>query len=225
MRADVAERPAGPRALGIDPPLGLLVAGRLGRAGQPVLRIFDLDEADLAEFAVPHHLAHAAHQRIAGVVVGEGEDAARIVDRVLHLLGFGERHRQRLVADHMNAGFEEGVGRAGVDVVRRDDRDRLDPVRPPGLGLRHALVIVVDAVGGEAERLARAARLVRRRRQSAGDEFVLVVDARGDAVDRADEGALSSAHHAEPDPAAPLGVVASLDGHRLFSFSAIPARA
>ena len=49
--ADVAERPAGARALRIDAPFGLLVARRLRRAGQPVLRIFDLDEADLAEIA------------------------------------------------------------------------------------------------------------------------------------------------------------------------------
>ena len=94
-----------------------------------------------------------------------------------------------------------------------------------GLGLRHALVIVVDAVGGESERLARAARLVRRRRQGAGDEFVLVVDARGDAVDRADEGALPAAHHAEPDPAALLRVAASLDGHRSSPLTSVRARA
>src|SRR5208337_4866104 len=119
---------------------------------------------------------------------------------------------------------QEGVGRAGVHVVRRDDRNRLDPVRPLGLRLRHALVVVVDAVLGEPERLARAARLVRRRRQGAGDEFVLVVDTRGDAMDRADEGALAPAHHAEPDPAAVPGVAASLDGHVLSPHSSPSAR-
>ena len=56
MGADVAERAARAGALRIDPPLGLLVAGGLGRPAQPVLRIFDLDEADLPEFAAARHL-------------------------------------------------------------------------------------------------------------------------------------------------------------------------
>ena len=51
MRADIAEGAAGARALRIDAPFGLLVAGRLGRSGQPVLRILGLNEANLAELA------------------------------------------------------------------------------------------------------------------------------------------------------------------------------
>ena len=71
-----------------EPPFGLCVARRLGRARQPVLRIFDLDEPDFAEFAALRNLAHAAHKRIGGVVVGEREDAVRLVDRGFHLLPF-----------------------------------------------------------------------------------------------------------------------------------------
>ncbi len=41
----------------------------------------------------------------------------------------------------------------------------------------------------------------------------MVVDARGDAVDGADEGALAAADHAEPDPSALVSVPTSLDGH------------
>ena len=83
-----------------------------------------------------------------------------------------------------------------------------------GLRLRHRLVIVVDAVGGEAERLAGAPRLLRRRRQRAGDEFVVIVHPRGEPMHGADEGALAAADHAEPDLAALVGVAASLDRHR-----------
>ena len=215
MGADVAERPARARALRIGAPLGLLVAGRLGRPGQPVLRIFDLHEPDHAEIAALDHLAHPPHQRIAGVIVGQREDAARLLDRGLDPLRLGERNRQRLVADDVEARLEEGDRRPGMHVVRGDDRNRLDPVGALRLGLRHGLVVVVDAVGGEAERFARAPRLLRRRRQRAGDELVLVVDPRGDAVNRADEGALPAAHHAEPDAPAGLGVAASFDGHQV----------
>jgi hypothetical protein len=41
----------------------------------------------------------------------------------------------------------------------------------------------------------------------------MIVDARGDAVNRADKGALAAADHPKPDPAALIGVAASLDGH------------
>src|SRR5208337_3727218 len=50
--ADVAERPARSRALRIGAPFGALVALLFSRTCQPVLRIFDLDEPDLAEIAV-----------------------------------------------------------------------------------------------------------------------------------------------------------------------------
>ena len=108
MRADVAERAAGAGALRIGAPLGLLLAGGLGRVGQPVLRVLDLHEADLAELAVLHHLARVAHHRIAGVVVRQGEDAARLLDRACSFFASASE-RQRLVADDVDAGLEEGV--------------------------------------------------------------------------------------------------------------------
>ena len=57
VRADVAERAARARTFRIDAPFGLLVAGGLGRASQPVLRIFRLNEPDLAKLASADHLA------------------------------------------------------------------------------------------------------------------------------------------------------------------------
>ena len=55
--------------------------------------------------------AHAADQRIAGVVVGQREDAPRRPRPRLQRLGLGERSRQRLVADDVDARLEKGVGR------------------------------------------------------------------------------------------------------------------
>src|ERR1700722_7356259 len=102
----------------------------------------------------------------------------------------------------MDSGLEERIRRPGMDVIRGDDGDRLDSVGALGLGLGHALIIVVDPIGREPERLARAPRLLWHRRQGAGDKLVMVVDARGDAVDRADKGALAAPDHAQSDPAA-----------------------
>jgi hypothetical protein len=100
--------------------------------------------------------AHPAHQRVAGVIVGEREDEARLLHRGLHLLGFREAHRQRLVADHMNAGFEKRISRARVHVVRRNDGHRFDAVLACRLRLRHRFEIVINTIGREAERSARA---------------------------------------------------------------------
>jgi hypothetical protein len=41
----------------------------------------------------------------------------------------------------------------------------------------------------------------------------MIVDARSDAVDSADKGALAAADHPKSDPAALVGVAASLDSH------------
>src|SRR5690606_35777205 len=50
-------------------------------------------------------------------------------------------------------------------------------------------------------------------RKRAGHQFELVVDAGGDAVHSADEGALAAADHAEPDAAALRLLFATLDRH------------
>ncbi|MGO8078268.1 hypothetical protein AB9F41_38855, partial [Rhizobium leguminosarum] len=54
--ADIAGRAADAGLCRISAPGGLLLAGLLDRLRQPVLRIFGLDDADVAEFAVRDHL-------------------------------------------------------------------------------------------------------------------------------------------------------------------------
>jgi len=74
MRADVAEATAGPALRGIRAPGGLFLSGVLKRGGQPVLRVFDLHDANLSELAVGDHLAGLADHRIARVIVRESEN-------------------------------------------------------------------------------------------------------------------------------------------------------
>jgi hypothetical protein len=107
--------------------------------------------------------------------------------------------------------FRKAFAGPGVHVVRRDDRHRLDAVGSRGFRLGHLLVTAVGTVAGDAELERRGDGALRLRRQRAGDQFVVVVDARRDAVDRADEGALPAADHAEADAAAGLGVTSSLN--------------
>ena len=73
------------------------------------------------------------------------------------LLGLAPRRRQRLVADHVDAGLEEGSGGCRMDVVGRDDGDRLDAVLRPALASRHLVEVVVAAVRLQQQVLARTA--------------------------------------------------------------------
>ena len=100
-----------------------------------------------------------------------------------------------------------------VHVVGRDDGDGLDAVRARRFGLRPSRVVGIDAVRGQAERGAGAPRLLGIGRQRAGDQLVVVVEARGDAVHGADEGALAAADHAQPDAPAGASAVLRFDRH------------
>jgi hypothetical protein len=75
----------------------------------------------------------------------------------------------------------------------------------------HLLEIAVGAIAGNADFERRVDRALALRGQRTGNDLVVVVDARGDAMDAADEGALSAADHAQPNPPAAFRVAASLD--------------
>ncbi len=197
MGADVAGRPARTRLLGIGAPHRLLGTRRLDALGQPVLRIFGLHHADIAERTRLHHLPGVPHHRIAGVVVGEDEQLARRLHRRGERLRVAEVRRQRLVADDVDAGVQKGLGGGKVHVVGGDDRHRLDAVRPLRLGRRHLGKRTVAAVGIEPQFGSRGLRAVRIRRQRPGHQPELAIEPCRDAVHGADERPLSAAHHAE----------------------------
>src|SRR5207248_5089712 len=62
-------------------PRGLFLARGLEPLGQPVLRVLDLDHADLAQLASRDHSARLTHHRVAGVVVRHREDLPALLDR------------------------------------------------------------------------------------------------------------------------------------------------
>jgi hypothetical protein len=99
-----------------------------------------------------------------------------------------------------------------VHVVGRDDGHRLDAVFSRASRFGHLDEVAIGAVRREAEIGGRRLRFFRRRGKRAGDQFVAVVDARGDAVHAADEGVAPAADHAEAD-AARGGGAGILGGH------------
>ena len=114
------------------------------------------------------HFARLAHHRVAGVVQGHGEDELLRPRQGDELLGFRHRHRQGLVANDVDPGLEEGLGDRVVEVVRRDDDDGFDAVRPCRLASRHLAIIGEDAVRREPEIGAREAGILRVGRKRAG---------------------------------------------------------
>ena len=110
---------------------------------QPVLRVFDLHEPDLANVPPRDHRARLTDQRIAGVVMGQDKERVCLFGGGGQLLCLGHRGGQRLVADDVDAALEELDRRGGVHVVRRDDGHRLNPVLSARLAPGHPLPVVI----------------------------------------------------------------------------------
>ncbi|MNL56952.1 hypothetical protein D3C87_1804780 [compost metagenome] len=102
----------------------------------------------------------------------------------------------------MDARFEKDLGRGEMQVIGSDDGDRLDPVFTTGLGRRHLLKRSVGPLGRNAEQGCRNAGACRVGGKRTGDQFVTVVEPRGDTMHRADKGTLTATHHAETNAAA-----------------------
>ena len=97
--------------------------------------------------------------------------------------------------------FSAKARRRRMHMVRRDDRDDVDAVGSLRLRLRHLGKARIGAVRRDMQLGCAGTRPLRIGRQSSRDELKAVVEPRGDAVDRADEGALSAADHAQAQPA------------------------
>ena len=95
----------------------------------------------------------------------------------------------------MNTRIQEDVGDSGMHMVWSDDRNRLDTVGSRGLGLRHGAKVGIGSIRPKADSRRRSDRFFGRGRKRASDEFVTIVQARGDTVDGADEGAFPAAYH------------------------------
>ena len=126
MGTDVSEA-TGRSALGrVGSPGCLLLAILFEAAAKPTLDVGSPDRLDLSQFAGLDHLAGLAHQRVAGVVVGDGEDDLVLFDEGREFLSLGEIEGQRLVADDIEAGLDRRLGDLEVGVVRSGDRNEID---------------------------------------------------------------------------------------------------
>ena len=110
-------------------------------------------------------------------------------------------------------GFHERGRDRGMEMVRGDDDDGLDAVLALRLGLGHRAVVGVAAVGGDADLGRGGLGVLGVGGQRARDQRDLVVEAHREAMDGADEGVASAAHHPDAKTVARAAVGSGID-HR-----------
>ncbi|CAI2931734.1 protein of unknown function [Aminobacter niigataensis] len=94
--------------------------------GHEVLVHLDAEMVDLADDLLVEQLADVADGRALDVVVAEYRCLARLAGGGGHGFGLCERRRHRLFAPQVLAGFEDGDGHLGMELVWRGQRDDLD---------------------------------------------------------------------------------------------------
>ena len=198
VRPDVPQDGGRPPAPRIGPPLRLLVSLRFEQLRQPPLRVLRHHLAHLADAAASHPRARLLDQRVAGVVVGHREDEAGRRGQAAQVVGLLHGHRQRLVADDVNAPLQKGARHRMVQVVRGDDHHRVDALigREGRLRLHHLPPGPVYAICCQPQLRAGLPRLLRVRRKGARAQPPFAVEGGRHPVHRADEGARSSSDHA-----------------------------
>ena len=118
VRSDVACRSTRARAFGVSPPLGLF---EVLLFGQPVLRVLNLHYANISNVSISDHFPCLPDHRVARVIVRKDKKRVRTFGRFDQFFSVAQRRSKRLVANDMDAAFQELAGRCIVDVVGRDD--------------------------------------------------------------------------------------------------------
>ena len=211
--ADVAQRTTRSGLRRVHAPRGLLLARGFQRGAQPVLHVLGVHQADFAQIARRHHGPGLARHGVAAVVVGQRKQAVAGAHAGHQRLRVSQCRGQRLVANHVDAGLQKSLRHGRVQVVGRDDGDRVDAIGSIRFRLRHGAVVAVSAVRRDVQLGGAGAGALGVGRQGAGHQFVAVVHARGDAVHRADERALPATHHAQADAPGHAGAAACFDCH------------
>ena len=197
MRTNVADA-AGNAAPGrVGTPVGLFVAGTFEQRRQPTLVVLDDYFANFPELTVGDHVPCLTHQRVAGVIVGNGENDAGFFGNGNQILRLFRSVHQRLVADDIDASRGERFSHRIVQVIGGDDADEIDALarRATQFVFQQRLPGRVITVIGQPQLAPRSARLVRVRRKRTGDQLHLPVERHGLTMYATYESALAATDH------------------------------
>lgn len=131
-----------------------------------------------------------------GVTVRHTDDEALAVSQVDELLCLLRREAERLLADSVEASFENGLADFVVEAVRDSDRHGLDLIIAALCFLgEHRLVVRIAAVRIDAELDAEVLAALRVDVEGTGDELKGAVTQRCTAMDVANLAAAAAADH------------------------------
>src|SRR6516165_1829062 len=199
VTADRAHHQRLPAALRVEHPAqASVVRTVLDARGKSALDVLDLDEPDRAERALGDELPRVPGHRIRGIRMRDREETLAATHACGEVAGFSASLRDRLVADHVETGFERRSREAVVRVVRRHDRDRLDTVGATTFALEHFLDAAVTALALESHRGPRSARARGIAREHSGDGAPPAVHLSRPAVHPTDPGVRATANDCKP---------------------------
>ena len=206
MDADVGEAGRCACAQRVRAPNRLLVPFSVDWPRQPVLNVGGMNNPNVADVAACDHFAGLPHHRISGVIKRDREDKPLGASEVDQFLRLRHRRRERLVADHVDAGLEKRLGDGVMEMVGRDDHHCLDAVRPRRLARGHFAEVGIDAIGGKAEIGAGRAGVGLVGGESPGLQFNQIIEPHRHPMHGADESVSPAADHADAQ-ATPLGAL------------------
>ncbi|MFT3963390.1 MAG: hypothetical protein QM701_18450 [Propionivibrio sp.] len=202
---------------GVRPPYHAADALAFGQADAVGAAVFGLHQADLAQLAGAHALPRLTHHREAAVVVGQHEHARLRRDEAGEFARFPEIPGQRLVADDVDAVFQEHPAGRHVQAIRRHHGDHLDAVGAPRLPLGHFGEGGVDALAADAVGAAGGLVAAAVRGKGAGHEVELAVEQRRMPVHRADAGIRAATDESQAQAA--VGLERCVHGEPFRSFN------
>jgi hypothetical protein len=172
--------------------------------------IFSDHFQDCSQFAGADEFARLLHHRIAGVIVRERKHFSGPAHGFAQRLRLPQVQRQRLIAYYVEAFFKKGCRNRRMQIIRRDDGDKINPFvrRQHCFALCHFRVGGVNALWIQEKLLASRLGVVWIGGKTTGHQFNLAINIRGHAMDSANKGALAAADHA----------VTKFAFHRLFLY-------
>ena len=148
------------------------------------------------DIAPRNHVPHLADHRIGAVAIVHRTNPARRPGDAHDLLALFDRHRHRLLAKHVEPGFQKGLGDIEMRRVRCRHGHQIDAILAPPLARQHLLPIGISPVRRDPQFLGIGPTPLGIGIQSARCQHEVPIRPRAHQMRRSDLAALAAADHA-----------------------------
>lgn len=191
--------------MGFEVPVTLGGILRLAQHARVAGRELPLDEGNAAEGAGLDEFAGFAHHGVPGIAVGDGEHRGRFVSGRHELFGLLERRGHRLLAQHVDARFEERDRDLPMKLRRGDHDDGIDAVVAGNFGRQHVTPRGVPPGRINQQSRGRGVRHPRVNTHGTGDDVGEAVHPQRQEVGVSDDRIETPANNAESNAPAQAG--------------------